>query len=155
VSILYVAFDTCALMAVDEGDDETVLIRTQLLSLLYTGFLSGEINVLFDYEGRITREYSRVLRSNSMGRRLLTVAANHYAISYAAGTVTSRCAAALTGDRFDPADVVFIAVAQRTSGVYVTTEEKHLAPARRRRVQRQCNVGILSLEDLHRKLTGG
>ncbi len=151
---LYVALDICALvsMSMDVGDDATVFRRAELLSLLYKGLTSARILLLFDTDGKIHSEYARNLGPNSMARRLLTVAIKHSAVMYGAGTPSNRCALALDRDGFDPADVVFVAIAQRMGGVYVTTEQKHLTISRKDVVATSCGVTVMSLDELHKVL---
>jgi hypothetical protein len=149
---LHIALDTCALVSIDKGDDETVLRRTHLLSLLYQGLTSKQILLLIDVDRKIHAEYERHLRADSMGRRLLTVAFRHSAVMYGSGNPNSKCAYALKQDGFDPADVVFVAIAQHMSGVYVTTEQKHLMTSRKEVVSTNCGVSIMSLDDFHETL---
>lgn len=149
----YLAFDTCALVALDEGDDELVLSRAGLLQILHSGFVEGGIHLLFDYESRVAGEYRRVLQPNTSGRRLTTVAAKYSAVTYASGAPSRRCTTCLERDDFDPADYVFIGIAQRMGGLYVTTEEKHLAEERRQKIFRGCGVQIVDLEELREQLT--
>ncbi|MFI5852200.1 hypothetical protein ACIA7R_30975 [Micromonospora chalcea] len=148
----YIAFDTCALISLDDGDDEDVLTRTELLSTLYKGITRSLIHLLVDAEGQILGEYKRNLPPDSFGRRLTTVAIRYSAITSASSRPTRRCQTALDRDGFDPADIAFVGVAQAMGGVYVTTEEKHLTANRKRCILGGCGVDVLNLEEVQHLL---
>lgn len=145
----YIAFDTCALIAIEQGENDEVMARLELLNLLYRGFRGGTICLLFDHEGQVHREYSENIPPNSMGRRLITSAATHYAVEYAPGSPSARCLRGLRRCSFDPSDVAFVSIAHHTGGIYVTSEEKHLVPKQRSCINDSCNVATLSIDELH------
>ena len=100
-------------------------------------------------QGRIWGEYQRYLTNFDLGHRLLRSAERANRIAWRSDHLSAKATRLLDADGFDPADYPFLAVCHKISGIYGTTEEKHLRPARRKLVKQICTVSIVSLPELH------
>ena len=110
------------------------------------GHILTEVGMLvLDAAGGIISEYERTLDPDSLGRRFYVSCIRAGRCHYAPNRANKRCGDGLERLGFDPSDRKFVAVAQHTGGLYVTTEEKHLLSERRAEVMHQCGVRIVTL----------
>jgi hypothetical protein len=144
MSDLAVALDACVLHDLQEGEDEEVFTKLSAISIMR----DRRVQLAVDHTHHIIGEYFRVLQANSLGRRFVTSCIRQSLIIYVSGRLRDEQVKALTEQGFDPSDMPYLAVAQATSKLYVTSEEKHLRSTRREFLFEVCSVRVATLLEL-------
>lgn len=148
-----IAFDTCLLRSLESDSIDDYFKGIDIVADLRKSMKQGTVSMLLDHEGFILDEYKRNLPADRLGRKFVTMAIKIGAILHVSGALTSAAYKALVEHGVDNDDFSFIGVAQAVQGIYVTTEEKHLAAERRKLIADRCGVTVASLDQLSSLLT--
>lgn len=143
-----IAIDCGWLIQIDEHDFDG---RYAAMALIVRMCDQG-IPLLLDYDRHIQGEYDRNFAPGSHARHILTKLLKNSPL-YVSGAPSEKCRSILNQAGFDPADLPYVGVAERASGVYLTHEEKHLESTRCEKCLDGCGVKIVGSAAVDQLLT--
>ncbi len=136
------AMDTCWLADLDGEAPDKLEKLTFLMDARRLG-----VPILLDHEDLVLAEYVTVLQPDGIGRSFFADAVQSHSVHYYAGLPSRACVEAMDAVAFDPADRMYVGIAQRAGGVYLTSEEKHLRSEIQQAVRESCGVEIVEFVD--------
>jgi len=133
--------DTWVLYKVNEGDLDA---HTFLIFIL-----KHRHRIVFDQEGHIANEYKRCFQqhNNKFLFKWFEALKRHNAIMFYSGKLSQEHKQALLRMKFDPSDLVFVAVASRSKDKLLVSEDSDYTPAVCNYLKQNLQVQVLKLTE--------